>query len=121
MLCHHIMIIQIVHMYVCLIVSPVVQVANMGNFPDFEDQYEMFEALRVMHVTITMDGVSKSPAYTQMLLTAMGLPLLRRIKVVGGVDEAFGDPVAAAAAADRGEGVSSDEDEEKGVSSSDEE
>lgn len=100
------------------------QVANMGNFPDFEDQYEMFEALRVMHVTITMEGVSKSPAYTQMLLTALGLPLLRRLKVVGGVDEAFGDPVPAAAAAGAGEGLDAseeDEDEHDTGSSSDEE
>lgn len=99
------------------------QVANMGNFPDFEDQYEMFEALRVMHVTITMEGVSKSPAYTQMLLTALGLPLLRRLKVVGGVDEAFGDPVPAAAAG-AGEGLDAsgeDEDEHDTGSSSDEE
>jgi hypothetical protein len=101
-----------------------VQVANMGNFPDFEDQYEMFEALRVMHVTITMDGVAKSPAYTQMLLTSLGLPLLRRMKVVGGVDEAFGDPAPPAAAAGGAEGLASsgeDGDEDVSGSSSDDE
>jgi hypothetical protein len=63
----------------------------MINFPDFEEMFEIFEALRSLHVTVVMQNVSKRPHRSQLLMTGLQMPLLRRRKLVGQPDEAFAE------------------------------
>lgn len=50
------------------------------NFPDFEEQFEVFENLASMNVNIALDNTAKKPARTQLLLTGLQLPVLPRKK-----------------------------------------
>jgi hypothetical protein len=48
----------------------------MVNFPDFEEQFEIFENLGALHVSINMANVSRVPNRGQLLLTGLQLPIL---------------------------------------------
>jgi len=52
----------------------------MVNFPDFEEQFEIFENLASLHVSINMANASKAPMRSQLLLTGLQLPILHKVK-----------------------------------------
>jgi hypothetical protein len=77
----------------------------MVNFPDFEEQFEIFENLGALHVSINMANVSRAPNRAQLLLTGLQLPIL---------------PAKAAAAEEGDEGADSSDEGEEGSESDDE-
>lgn len=78
----------------------------MVNFPDFEEQFEIFENLGALHVSINMANVSRAPNRGQLLLTGLQLPIL---------------PAKGAAAAEEGgQGAESSDEGEEGSESDDE-
>jgi phage portal protein BeeE len=87
----------------------------MINFPDFEEQYEIFENLTSMHVSINLGSVSKARQRSMLLMSGLQLPMFDKKAAAA----------AAAAADDQQDGnVLSEEDEagwtEMGSSSEDE-
>jgi hypothetical protein len=59
------------------------RVQRMVNFPDFEEQFELFEELGALHVSINMAGVSRAHARSQLLLTGLQLPILNKVRGEG--------------------------------------
>jgi hypothetical protein len=55
------------------------RVQRMVNFPDFEEQFEIFENLGALHVSINMRNVAKAPLRSQLLLTGLQLPILNKV------------------------------------------
>jgi hypothetical protein len=53
----------------------------MVNFPDFEEQFEIFENLGSLHVSINLVNVSRAPARAQLLLTGLQLPILSKVRL----------------------------------------
>lgn len=55
----------------------------MVNFPDFEEQFEIFENLGALHVSVNLANVSRAPtARAQLLLTGLQLPILSKVRRV---------------------------------------
>lgn len=78
------------------------RVPRMVNFPDFEEQFEIFENLGSLHVSINLANVSRAPARAQLLLTGLQMPILSKVK---------GSAAAAADGQEAEEGESSSEEE----------
>lgn len=57
----------------------------MVNFPDFEEQFEIFENLGSLHVSINMANVARYPERSRLLLTGLGLPILHKVRAQWGV------------------------------------
>lgn len=76
----------------------------MVNFPDFEEQFEIFENLGALHVSINIANATRgskrgsgSSSRSQLLLTGLQLPILNKKKGAAAADGAGGDAAAAAA------------------------
>jgi hypothetical protein len=76
------------------------------NFPDFEEQYEIFEALGSLHISINMAGTAGTRGRSQLLMTGLQLPMLQK----KGSAAAAAEADAAAAAADESSANDSDVD-----------
>jgi hypothetical protein len=74
----------------------VCRIQKVINFPDFEEQYEIFEALGSLHISINMAGTAGQRGRSQLLMTGLQLPMLQK---KGGAAAAAADADAAASAA----------------------
>ena len=54
------------------------KVTNMLLYPDFEQNFDLFEPLRSMHVKVVVENAS-SPAAAQLLLCGLGLPVMSQV------------------------------------------
>ncbi|KAF6253081.1 ribosomal protein L5 domain-containing protein [Scenedesmus sp. NREL 46B-D3] len=72
------------------------RIQKVINFPDFEEQYEIFEALGSLHFSINMAGTAGQRGRSQLLMTGLQLPMLQ--KKGGNAAAAEAEAEAAAAA-----------------------
>lgn len=79
----------------------------MANFPDFEEQFEIFENLGSLHVSINLANVSAAPERSRLLLTGLQLPILHKVK---GADAAAAEEGEEGNEGDEEEADSSDDD-----------
>lgn len=63
------------------------------NFPDFEEQFEIFENLQSLHVSVNLANTQGHKGRSQLLMTGLQLPMLAR---KGEVAEGEPDQPAAA-------------------------
>lgn len=69
------------------------RVPKLINFPEFEEQYEIFESLGSLHVSVQMQPKGKKAAWSQLLLTGLQLPVLAKRR--GGSGSAASDATVA--------------------------
>ncbi|WIA12542.1 hypothetical protein OEZ85_006203 [Tetradesmus obliquus] len=87
------------------------RIQKLINFPDFEEQYEIFEALGSLHISVNMAGTQGRRGRSQLLMSGLQLPMLQ--KKEKGTVEAGGEAGGAAAAAESSdEGTDSDSDQD---------
>ena len=72
----------------------------MINFPDFEEQFEIFENLQSLHISINMANTQGHKGRSQLLMTGLQLPMIA--KKGAGLGGQGSDQAAAAAAAAAG-------------------
>jgi hypothetical protein len=85
------------------------RIQKVINFPDFEEQYEIFESLGSLHISINMDGTAGQKGRSQLLMTGLQLPMLQK---KGAAAEAAAEAAAATAAAAELSAEDSDSDSE---------
>ena len=66
----------------------------MINFPDFEEQFEIFENLQSLHISINMANTQGHKGRSQLLMTGLQLPMLA--KKGAGLGDQGSDQAAAA-------------------------
>jgi hypothetical protein len=91
--------------------QPTRRIQKLINFPDFEEQYEIFEALGSLHISINMAGTAGQRGRSQLLMTGLQLPMLQ-MKGGAAAAEAGAEAAAAAAAESSAEDTDSDSDQE---------
>lgn len=69
----------------------------MINFPDFEEQFEIFENLQSLHVSINLANTQGHKGRSQLLMTGLQLPMLARKGEVLGEPEQQQEAAADAA------------------------
>ncbi len=79
----------------------------MINFPDFEEQFEIFENLQSLHVSVNLTNTQGHKGRSQLLMTGLQLPMLAR------KGEVLGQPAAADEAGE--DSTSSDSDVAEGA------
>lgn len=64
----------------------------MINFPDFEEQFEIFENLQSLHVSVNMANTQGHKGRSQLLMTGLQLPMLaKKGEALEVPDQAAGD------------------------------
>lgn len=65
-----------------------VRVPKLINFPDFEEQFEIFENLQSLHVSVNLANTQGHKGRSQLLMTGLQLPMLaKKGEVLGEADK----------------------------------